>query len=403
MNKYSSIKDQLKYLKDINLKTIDELALENFLWDVPFQRSINQLKFYYSKSDIEYKDASCFSRRDSQELIMQYSELLNDSHMMLNNILIFENKIKNALFFDLLEVYKWNQALYSTLILSILQRTKKARQFAFPDSEELDAQTIQELYREKIYKIINASSLKELRDIIEELNEASVELSNLSKIVEENIKTTTKMIDNSKKECANLLGHDSKISSEAKYNIELIIRTDFVYVFSEALINNTYPIDIINHSSTRLIGNISKTKIKKFFKENYSDLSDFKEQINADQLKSKLRKEIERNKVFTKLVIMFVEENCNEIYRLLALSNSETTCDVASYRNRLYETKEVSHHILIKKLAIVSSFRNTISHGNTLLITIKPRKDRLYIETVLYSFLFSSNMKEYIKLLYLHE
>lgn len=403
MNKYSSVKEQLDYLKAINLKITNELALENFLWDVPFQRSINQLKFYYSKCDTEYREATCFYRKDSQDLIVQYKATLSDSHKILNNILIFENKIKNALFFDLLEVYKCDKMLYSSLITSMQHKTKKARQFAFPDLDESDNQNIQELYKGKIYKIINTSSLKELRDIIEEFNCSSVKLENLYSIVNQSIKTTNKMIDSSKKEHANMLSNNLEIAITEIKVIEPLIKSDFVSIFSEALINNIYPIEVINNSYTRLISNISKSKIKKFFKENEEKLSQFKDQVNTDQLKSRVKKQIEVNDIFNTLVKLFVENNSREIYKILALSSSKTECDVVSYRSRMSNSKEVKYYILIKKLAIVSSFRNTISHGNTLLITIKPRKDRLYVEEVLKSFLMTSSEQKYIKLLYLEK
>lgn len=403
MNKYSSVKEQLDYLKDINLKITDEVALENFLWDVPFQRSINQLKFYYSKSDAEYREATCFYRKDSQDLIAQYESLLSDSHKILNNALIFENKIKNALFFDLLEVYKCDETLYSSLIVSILQKTKKARQFAFPDLAESDNQSIQELYKEKIYKIINASSLKEIRDIIEELYCSCVKLENLYNVVDRSIETTNKMMDSSKKEHANMLSNNHEMTIEEKNDIVLLVKSDFASIFSEALINDIYPIEVINNLTTRLISNVSKSKIKKFFRENEEVLSEFKNQVNTDQLKSRVKKQIEVNESFNTLVKLFVENNCREIYKILALSNSKTECDVVSYRNRMPNSKEVSYYILIKKLAMVSSFRNTISHGNTLLITIKPRKDRVYVEAVLKSFLMKSNEQEYIRLLYLEK
>lgn len=160
---------------------------------------------------------------------------------------------------------------------------------------------------------------------------------------------------------------------------------------------------MINNLTTRLISNVSKSKIKKFFRENEEVLSEFKNQVNTDQLKSRVKKQIEVNESFNTLVKLFVENNCREIYKILALSNSKTECDVVSYRNRMPNSKEVSYYILIKKLAMVSSFRNTISHGNTLLITIKPRKDRVYVEAVLKSFLMKSNEQEYIRLLYLEK
>lgn len=403
MNKHCNIEDQIMFLEQKGVLINNKAEIENFLSEIPFQRSFNQLKYYYADTKEEYENTRCFEGMESQELQSKYLEILKDSHDLLNEILKFENKVKNALFFDMLEVYNSNEALYIEIVNETISKTKKASQFAFPNSTQIEKENIEKLYKEKIYKVINASSLKELRDIVNILFGHNVSLNNLYTTVENSIETTEKMKDEAKKQYFVKLLTENEVES-IKVQLHSIIESDFKNIFAKSFITNEFPLKIIKESENNILKYIGSSKLNKFFKDNQAELNVFKTQIDSTKVKSKIKKDIENSDQFKKLIKIFIDANDDCIYirmlRELSKASSETKCDVTSYRNRLNCDFEIDYMVLIKKFAIISSFRNTISHGNTLIITLKPQKEKIYIEAILKSLLNTENRDDYIELLY---
>lgn len=388
MNKHSTLEKQVDFLSEKGIVIDDMISLTNFLSAAPYQKSVNQLKIYYATSNVDYINNECFRGRNSNELISDYYRILRHSHHMLGKILMIENKIKNALFNDMNQLFEHNKDRYEATVLQILSHTKNAREYAFPN--ESDEVQIESLYTNKIYKVINAASMRELRDIFSILTSEGIAITNLKAQLEIIIPTNNRMKSVAKREYFNNINVKT-LDTQTQREVKQIITGELVNLISEALKENIRPQELLESKENLIISKFSNTKKNQFFKSYQSQLVAVKGGIDSTKMRNTIKKELKTNDDFQNILDEFFKNQNSLIMQVaiseLAKQSKLTNVDVASYRERISLNIWMENYILVKKHSTLASFRNTISHGNTLLITLKTQKEKEYLESIISSIL----------------
>ncbi|WOO88139.1 hypothetical protein RZE82_04225 [Mollicutes bacterium LVI A0039] len=415
MENRATVEEQLGYLKLRNVEVDDESELREFLQKYPYQKTIKQVKFIYKINGNEYRSVK------SSEMIKDYNWIFKDSVELLGSILLLENEIKNYVFLNLFTLYDDHNELYSQIIVEVMKITKNAFKHAYQNGEtdyeccECASGHANDcrrycLYQSEIYRIINACSLNEIGNIIKLLVENDV--FKYKEICESILNPSDQLLDvvanSALKEV--LCGSNILTTNINSNEIKKMFESQFDNLILKALLENDYPPKVIL-SSESLLRCLSNSVIKSAFDCNKTELIEWHTNIDLSKKKRELKVEIQHSGVLKRIKSELFERNKYEIVaqviRKVFLVDEKKPIGIININksilcNDLIEenenmSDEIYKKIVTKFFALISQFRNTIAHGQTLITPLKNNKEIIYKRIILTRMI--ENYQFYIELI----